>query len=377
VIGPIVTYYRGSDGFGLDQAVIAIARHLEKETGAAPDRWRTTGNETSVDVVAERVGTAPMFGGGTVAVVVDPGPLVRSKDGREALERALRNVAPGNALVFIEQGEEKKRAAMLVGLEAAVVKAGGIARVYDAPKSHQLAGWLGNLARTRGLALERDAAQELARRVGGFVTEGDVDRQRQGAMAAAELDKLAIYRGTEPITVADVQALVPEVIPDSTWAMLDAVAERNTRVAGPALDRLLEVTPLPVVVVQLHRRLRELLLAADLIEAGASPAELVKAIGGHPFRVEQIAKKARLWTVDELASALEGVLDLDAALKRAGEVTVSESQGRLLFTLWIQNRVAPSGPRGGGSRGSGPAAGPGSPAERSAVSRRRTTPLPG
>jgi DNA polymerase III delta subunit len=355
MIAPILRYFRGGDGYALERAVVELVRHLERETGAAPDRWRTTGAETAVDAVAERVATAPMFGGGTVAVVVDPGPLVRSKESREALERALLNVAPGNALVLVEQGDEKKRAAMLVGLEAAVVRAGGTAKVFPAPQAHQLAGWLANLARERGLELQRDAAQELARRVGGFVTEGDVDRQRQGALAAAELEKLALYRGTAPITKADVEALVPEVIPDSTWAMLDAIAARNARVAGPALDRLLETTPLPVVIVQLHRRLRELLLAADLQAAGASNADLVKAIGGHPYRVEQIAGKSRLWTTAELDDALEGVLDLDAAFKSAGDGGMTESQARLAFSLWMQDHVAPSGSRGGGSRGPAPA----------------------
>jgi len=187
------------------------------------------------------------------------------------------------------------------------------------------------------------------------VTEGDVDRQRQGALAAAELEKLALYRGTGPIAKADVEALVPEVIPDSTWAMLDAIAERNARVAGPALDRLLDTTPLPVLIVQLHRRLRELLLAADLQAAGASNADLVKAIGGHPYRVEQIANKARLWTAAELADALEGVLHLDAAFKNAGESGMTDSQARLAFALWIQDRVAPAGPRSGSSQERGSA----------------------
>ena len=41
----------------------------------------------------------------------------------------------------------------------------------------------------------------------------------------------------------DVRALVAEVVPDSTWAFLDAVAERRVAMAAPALDRLLETTP--------------------------------------------------------------------------------------------------------------------------------------
>jgi len=348
VIAPVIAYYRGGDGYGLDRAVASIARRIEQESGAAPDRWRTPGSETTVANIAERVGTAPMFGGGTVAIVVDPGPLVRAKDNREALEATLAIVAPGNALVFLEQGDAgKKRAAMLVNLESAVLKAGGEARAYPAPTADQLAGWLRNLAGDRGLALSRDAAQELARRVGGFVSEGDVDRQRQGTLAAGELDKLGIYRGTDEITADDVRVLVPEVIPDSTWAMLDAMADRRVDIAAPLLDRLLETTPLPVVIVQLHRRLRDLLIAADLLEGGASNAELVTAIGGHPYHVEQIARKAVRWTLPELDEALAGLLELDAMIKGAVDSGSTERQVRLAFTLWMRDRVAESGARGG------------------------------
>ena len=263
-----------------------------------------------------------MFGGGCVAVVTDPGPLLRSKDAREALERALGVVAPGNALVFVEQGDAgKKRAAMYAALEAAVIKAGGEAREYAAPRAGQLAGWLRNLAAERGVTLDRDASEELARRVGGFVAEGDVDRQRQGALAAGELEKLAIYRQAAPITIDDVRALVPEVDPGLHvgHARRRRGAPRGHRrpACSTASSRR---TPLPVVIVQLHRRLREMLIAADLAAAGRRPPDIVKAIGGHPFRAQKLVEQARRWTLPELDAALEGVLELDAMIKGAVEL---------------------------------------------------------
>jgi DNA polymerase III delta subunit len=343
VSSPVLAYYRGGDGYALDRAVDAIARRIEAETGAAPDRWRTAGAETSPTQIAERVATAPMFGGGTLAVVTDPGPLLRSKDARASLERSLATVAPGNALVFVEQGDGgAKRPQMLQSLEAAVVQAGGEAKGFAAPRAAELAGWLRNLAKEREILLERDASEELARRVGAFVTEGDVDRQRMGTLAALELDKLALYRQAAPITIADVRILVPEVIPDSTWAMLDAVAERRVDVAGPLLDRLLDTTPLPVVIVVLHRRVRELLVAADLVAQGRRPPDIVKAIGGHPFRAQKLVEQARRWTLAELDAALEGVLDLDAMIKGAVDSGSTDRQVRLAFTLWMRDRVAPS-----------------------------------
>ena len=338
---PILAYYRGDDGWSLDRAADAVAQRIEGDSGQWPERWRVPGAETSVAAIGERVATAPLFGGGTVAIVVDPAPLLRVKAEREGLEASLATVAPGNALVFLEQGDAgAKRSASLQGLEAAVLRAGGEARSFKAPKSGELAGWITARATERGMRLEPGAAKELARRVGGFVNEGDVDRLRMSALAVAELEKLALYRPHDAVTDDDVKALVAEVVPDSTWALLDAVAERRAAVAGPALDRLLETTPEPVITVQLHRRLRELLIAADLTAQRARPADIVKAIGGHPFRAQKLAEQARGWSLDELEDALEGVQDLDAMVKGAPDAGSTDRQRRLAFALWVQERVA-------------------------------------
>lgn len=337
---PFLAYFRGDDGYALDRAAAAVAELLERESGVRPERWRTPGAETDASAIVERVATAPLFGGGTVAVVVDPAPLLRSKEAREALERAIRNVAPGNALVFIEQGDAgNRRAAALRNLEDAVTKAGGRTKQYKAPRAGGLAAWIAGRATERGLDLAPDAAQALARRVGGFVQEGDVDRQQQGSLAVAELEKLALYRPGARITPDDVRALVPEVVPDSTWAFLDAVADRRAGDAGRLLDHLLESAPEPLVIVQLHRRLRELTMAADLVESRATPAAMVKAIGGHPFKVQKLAEQARRWTPAELEAALEGVLELDAMVKGAPDSFRTGQQARLAFVLWVQERV--------------------------------------
>jgi DNA polymerase III delta subunit len=341
---PIIAYYRGDDGWSLDRAADRVADRIQQDGGDRPERWRVAGLETSAAAIGERVATAPMFGGGTVAVVVDPAPLLRAKAEREALEASLAVVAPGHALVFVEQGDAgTKRSAALQALESAVLKAGGEARTFKAPKAGELAGWITARATERGVQLQPAAAKELARRVGGFVSEGDVDRQRMGALAVGELDKLALYRPYEPVSEDDVKALVAEVVPDSTWALLDAVADRRVAIAGPSLDRLLETTPEPVITVQLHRRLRELLIAADLTSRRARPADIVKAIGGHPFRAQKLSEQARGWSVEELEDALEGVQDLDAMVKGAPDAGSTERQRRLAFALWIQERVAPRG----------------------------------
>ncbi len=344
--GPPTTlaYYFGDDTYSIDQAAIALARSAVGPDEPPLDRWRVTGATTSAAAIGERVATGAMFGGGTLAIVADPAPLIRAKANREELIATLALIAPGNALVFVDGLERFPKEGRLTGdratLAGAIQSAGGEVRGFAAPNSGRMAHWIEDRAAERRMTLERGAAQVLAERVGAFVREGDVDRRRQGQLAAQELDKLALYRPDGPVTADDVRALVAEAVPASTWALLDLIALRRTRDAADLLERVLDVTPEPVVLVQLHRRIRELLEVADLVETGTRISELPRVMKLHPFRAEQLAKQAAGWTPEELEGALDGLLDLDATVKGARGTMVGEPTRRLAFTAWLATRVA-------------------------------------
>ena len=338
-----LAYFFGDDTYSVERAAREVGRRLA--TADAPmERWHATGATTSAALIGERVATGALFGGGTIAIVADPGPLIRSKAGRAELAGILPTVAPGNALVFVESLDRFPKDGRLTGDRAALATAiealGGEVRGFAAPKEGGMARWIDDRASERGMRLERGAAQAIAERVGAFVREGDIDRRRQGQLAVQELDKLALYRLDGPVTVADVEAIVAEAVPASAWALLDAIAFRRTRDAADLLDRVLDVTPEPVVLGQLHRRLREVLEVADLVATGTPIRELPRVLKLHPFRAEQLAKQAAGWTPEELESALEGVFDLDAMVKGAGGVQVGERARRLGFSLWLATRVA-------------------------------------
>ena len=60
-----------------------------------------------------------------------------------------------------------------------------------------------------------------------------------------------------------------------------------------------------------------------------------------PFRAETLARQAAAWTLPELETALDGLLELDATVKGAGGAMANERARRLAFTLWLAERVAP------------------------------------
>jgi DNA polymerase III delta subunit len=280
-------------------------------------------------------------------MVADPMPLIRSKAGLEAVRTLLGAVAPGNALVFVDEmdqvpSEKKGPGATRLALMTAIREAGGEVRLFSAPDPRSMTGWIARKATDHGIALDPRAADELARRVGGKTFGGDIDRRNQGRLAVSELEKLALLHvDGGAITEDDVRALVSEANPTSVWEFLDALGERNPR-AGIIFDRLIATTPEPLVVAQLYTRLRQLLDVTDRQAAGQSPAEIVKGAKLNPYVAQKLAAMAPRWTVPELRRALEGLFALDVLVKGADGGTSTEEARRLAFTLWLADTLGGS-----------------------------------
>jgi len=341
---PSVALLWGDDELATTRAVERLAEAHASEGGVPLERWELRGDAGSpgelVGQIVERLSTPVLFGGGTLAVVSNVGPLIRKNEHRDALVGAIGTIAPGNAIAFVEATPSGTKAAPQKRLVDAITAAGGVVREYRSPKGGALTAFVEAEARERGVALGAGAAKELAGRIGGSVQEGDAERRHQTRVAATELDKLALYKPGGYIEVDDVRALVAEAVPNSLWAFTDAVGERRLARASEMLDRLLETTPEPVILNVLHRRIRELLEVADRVAAG----EALPAIGrtmkiSSEFRMRNLAAQARAWTVADLHAALDGLLDLDATVKGAPGSIADPAQRRLAFLLWVAERV--------------------------------------
>ena len=349
---PALGYYWGDDDYGLERAADRVAARIGGASGEPVERWRIRGDaRTAVDAaeriaqIAERVGTAPFFGGGTLVVVSDPGGLARWKKETPTIADVIGVVATGNGLAFIETLDSfGRRSAAGEALAQAVASAGGEVREIRAPRQGQMVRWIEERATERHIGLGRGAAQELATRVGAFVREGDIDRRRQGRLAVSELEKLAIYRPGADVTADDVRALVAEAIPGSIWALLDAIAVRNTAAAVELIERLVDVTPAPVILTVVHRRVRELIQVADLAAAGTRPAEIMRTLKMKEYPATKLLDQARHWRPAELEAALEDLLELDVTIKGLDGQAATDGQVRLALTLWIAEHVGQAQP---------------------------------
>jgi len=342
-----LAYLWGDDDLAAARAVEALQATLGAETGAPLERWDVRGDRTKaaeqIARLQERVATPAMFGGGSLAVVSNPGPLLQAAEHRTAFLSALMLVASGNGLVVLDATQSGARAPSQKRLADAIVAAGGSIRKLESPRRGALAGWIETEARQRDLQLAPGAGRALAERIGGLV-EADVDRRYLTRIVAHELDKLVLYRNGAPISIDDVTALVAEAIPGSLWAFADGVSDRRVSAALTVLDRLLDATPEPVLLAVLHRRIRELLELGDRLGSGERLSAAARAMGiNSEFVADNRSRQAKLWTSDELTAAIHGLVELDAMVKGAPGSGQDEAQRRLAFTLWVMDHAERSG----------------------------------
>ena len=361
---PPLAWFWGEDAWSIERAARDYRAALEAGAGQPFDVWRAPSDDDDggggdgagasgasdgagrkktrvTEEICQRLATQTLFGGGTLVLVRQPGWLLRESASRERLLRVLGEVAPGNALCFLELlAQGGKATAPSTEVRRAVEALGGSVREFAAPSRERMEAWIADRARELEVSLGPGAARLLAERLGAYVREGDVDRRHMSELANAELEKLALYRPGGTINRDDIDALVGEAVPGSTWAFLDAIGGRATAQATTLAGRLLaEATPMPVIVTQLHRRLRELIVIRDHLAAGTKPAELVKELKLQPYRAQKLSEQARAWTQPELDEALQGLFELDLLSKGIATDgtahSLSEDRSQLALLAWI------------------------------------------
>ena len=357
---PPLAYFWGEDAWSLERAARDYRAALEAGAGQPLDVWRSGGDDDDgggdtsaasdgagrkrtgvLDDIALHLATATLFGGGTLVIVRQPGWLLRESAARDRLLKLLDEIAPGNALCLVELlAARGKQTIQSTELRDLVAARGGRTQEFAALSRERMEGWIGERARELEVTLGPGAAHLLAERVGAFVREGDVDRRRMSELANAELEKLALYRPAGTVSRDDIAALVSEAVPGSTWAFLDAIGGRRANEATTLVARLLaEATPLPVLITQIHRRLRDLIVIRDHLAAGTKPADLVRELKLQPYRAQKLAEQARTWEQVELDEALAALFALDLLSKGialdGSAHSMSDDRSQLALVAWI------------------------------------------
>ena len=267
-----LAYFWGDDELSAARAVDRLEAALTAETGAPMERWTLRGDRNAaaglIADLNERVATPVMFGGGTLAVVSNPGALTVKNEHRDAFLAAVGLVAPGNGLVVLEASPSGAKAPAQRKLAEAVRAAGGTVRGFPSPKrrrARRLDRGRGTRTRAHARARHGEGPRGADRwlRPGGRRRAAPADPYRvDGARQAGALPRHGAdrsrrrrgpRRGGGPGLGLGLHRCRRDAPPEKALALL---------------ERLLEATPEPVLLAVLHRRVRELLELGDRLGGG-------------------------------------------------------------------------------------------------------------
>ena len=277
----------------LDSVVPEEARDFNLQTFHA--------RETTPDIIIDNARTFPVFAQRRVVVV-------RSVDkfkptDFEAFIPYISDPVPETCLVFIaEKIDKRKKFFQTVQKFGELVE---FKKLYD----NQIPSFVKDQVAAAGLSMTDDSLAEFSRRSGTNLLE-----------IVGELEKLFQYVGdTQVIDVADVQAIVSDTRVDTVFDMTNALGQRKVGEAVNLLRRLLDDGIAPLMILgMLSRHFRQLWMSRELLDSGASRADISRRVGVNPYFVDGIMAQCRLFERSHYRSAFERFLATDLALKTGG-----------------------------------------------------------
>lgn len=261
--------------------------------------------------------TMPMMGPRRLVLLRDIGAMTAAELG--GLLEYLDAPSPSTVLVATALKADKR----LKFFAAAAKK--GLLHELTAPRD--VAGWVNDEARQRGIAIRPDAVRRLTDAVGA-----DLSR------LSLVLDQLWLYADAKPITVDDVDDLVADTRERSVFELTDAIGLGDRRRAMAAVASLCDQRQSAVgVIAMLGRHMRQLSLYRAARAGGVGKSDLARVLGVPPFVVDKLARQAERYADVALDRAVIDLSATDRALK--GEGDVGKALGRGLTERVLLDRV--------------------------------------
>ena len=100
---------------------------------------------------------------------------------------------------------------------------------------------------------------------------------------------------------------------------------------------------MPVLITQIHRRLRDLIVIREHLDAGSKPPDIVREMKLQPFRAQKLTEQARTWQQEELDEALGDLYQLDLLSKGiaadGSPHSLSDDRSELALVAWLGEHV--------------------------------------
>jgi DNA polymerase-3 subunit delta len=305
----MIHLFHGDSEFEKSEAIAALRRGI----GDDPSLWDLNcavldGRTMTMAALQHHCDTPPFLGEYRLAIVNDlPGKDDGSLETGWPVELIpyLPHLPETTHLVLNVNRALPARHRLLTAV-AALGKQGDV-RLFVLPalKGGELARWVERRAQGKGARLGPGVADDLATFIGPDLRRID-----------NELEKLALYTGGRAITREDVRRLVPYAQEAGIFAMVDALALRQTAQALRLLTQLHNEGAHPLyLLTMIVRQYRILLQVKGLMEQGLDRETIATRLGLHPFPTGKAMAQAQHYRFDQLVNIYDRLLATDVAIK--------------------------------------------------------------
>jgi DNA polymerase-3 subunit delta len=298
-IAPIYCLH-GPERFLIDRVLAALRRRILGATGDASGcncELFDLKEVTLINVLAA-ARTLPMFA--KQRLVVARGLEQVKAEGLEPLTAYAAHPNPSTCLVLLAEKVDGRLRAFLA------LRKAGFLHEFARLKDRDLGPFIAREAKTRGLAIDSDAAEALANAAGP-----DLGRLMQA------LEQLEIYAGKGGrISRVQIEELVPESRERNVFELTKAIGTGDARRALQLVTNMLRNREPPLrIQAMLLRQLRQTWRAKELSAANLPRAELAAAVGLPPFFLDDVLVPARRLSVAALRRSFERLYQADRAFK--------------------------------------------------------------
>ena len=219
------------------------------------------------------------------------------------LKEYLARLPETTRLVFVESKSLAKNNPILKHAESD--KKNAHVKEFEELKPRALPKWIQDRVKEKGGTIEPGAVEELAAHVGSDLRLID-----------NEIEKLLTYRHAEAIRAEDVRAVVASVRESDIFAVVDALGRRETGNALKLLHGQLDHNAAPIYLLSMIvRQFRLLLQMKDLAARGTTLAAAREQLKLHPFVAEKTWNQALNFSLPQLESIYQRLLDADISIK--------------------------------------------------------------
>ena len=294
-------------------------RRLRDRVGDDATEHLDAREATGGDAVAACNAMGLFIGNGRL-VIVDEADRWKADDVK-ALGAYLGSPAPATVLALV--GSEIKADSAL----AKAVKKAGELLIYDVSK-RKVPEWVAEQFTRLGAKADRDACRALVEVVGVDLDE-----------LSSEIDKLATWAGSEPITVAIVEQMAVGRAETPIFSLTDAWGRRDVGAVLADTEALLERThrtrsgELLRIVASLVGHVGRVRRIQRLADAGVPARDAAGRLKMHPFAAEKAYGHASGFSPDELSLAVVRLAELDAAAKGGSRMPAELELDRALVDV--------------------------------------------